>query len=86
LIGYTKFKTTKDSGSALSPALDGVKDPVFALGPEFNITWPKQRIILTARSFAQFEARDRTQGQGFTISLAYVGKSLVPPPPAAKAP
>jgi hypothetical protein len=88
LIGYTQFKTTNDSGSALPPTLLGVKDRVFALGPEFNVVWPKQRIILTARYFAEFEARDRTQGQGFVISVAYIAKSLVhmPPPPAATAP
>lgn len=83
LIGYTQFKTTADSGSAFPPSLAGQKDRVFALGPEFNVTFPKQRVILTARYFAEFGARDRTQGQGFVISVAYVAKSLVhmPPPP-----
>jgi hypothetical protein len=84
LIGYAQFKTTSDSGTALPAALAGQKDRVFALGPEFNILWPKQRISLTARYFAEFGARDRTQGQGFVISVAYVLKSLVHvPPPAA---
>jgi hypothetical protein len=90
LIGYTQFKTTNDSGSALPPIFLGVKDRVFALGPEFNILWPKQRMQLTARYFAEFEARDRTQGQGFVISFTYIAKSLArmpePPPPSSTPP
>ena len=87
LIGYTQFKTTTDSGADLPIIVRGDKDRVFALGPEFNITWPKQRLVLTARYFDEFAARDRTQGQGFVISLAYVAKSLVHmPAPQPKAP
>jgi hypothetical protein len=84
LIGYTQFKTTSDSGSDLPAFLVGQKDRVFALGPEFNILWPKQRIQLTSRYFAEFGARNRTQGQGFVISIAYIAKSLIhrPPPPS----
>ena len=89
LIGYTQFKTTNDSGADLPSFAVGVKDRVFALGPEFNILWPKQRMQLTARYFAEFGARDRSQGQGFTISFTYIAKSLVhmePPPTGATPP
>ena len=47
--GYAQFKVTGDSGSDIPPPLRGLKDRVFALGPEFNIFFPGPRLSLLAR-------------------------------------
>jgi hypothetical protein len=75
--GYAQFKVTGDSGSDIPPALRGLKDRVFALGPEFNIFLPGPRLSLVARYEPEFGARNRTQGQTFVFSIVWVAKSLV---------
>jgi len=44
VAGYTQFKVTGDSGSDIPPGLRGLKDRVFALGPEFNMYIPGPRL------------------------------------------
>ena len=75
--GYAQFKVTGDSGSDIPPALRGLKDRVFALGPEFNIFIPGPRLSLLARYEPEFGARNRTQGQTIVFSIVWVAKSLV---------
>jgi hypothetical protein len=77
LAGYAQFKVTGDSGSDIPLALRGLKDHIFALGPEFNIFIPKPSLSLLARYEPEFGARNRTQGQTFVFSLVWVAKSLV---------
>jgi hypothetical protein len=77
VAGYAQFKVTGDSGSDIPPLLQGLKDRVFALGPEFNIYIPKPRLTLLARYEPEFGARNRTQGQTIVFSIAWVAKSLV---------
>jgi hypothetical protein len=77
VAGYAQFKITGDSGSDIPPALRGLKDRVFALGPEFNIFIPGPRLSLMARYEPEFGARDRTQGQTIVFSIVWVAKSLV---------
>jgi hypothetical protein len=80
VAGYAQFKVTGDSGSDIPPALRGVKDRVFALGPEFNIYIPGPRLTFLARYEPEFAARNRTQGQTIAFSIVWVAKSLVKPP------
>jgi hypothetical protein len=74
--GYAQFKVTGDSGSDIPPALRGLKDRVFALGPEFNMFIPGPRLSLVARYEPEFGARNRTQGQTIVFSIVWVAKSL----------
>ena len=74
---YVQFKVTGDSGSDIPPPLQGFKDHVFAVGPEFNIYIPGPQLTLVARYEPEFGARNRTQGQTFVFSIVWVAKSLV---------
>jgi hypothetical protein len=77
---YAQFKVTGDSGSDIPPALQGFKDRVFGLGPEFNVFFPKPRITMLIRYEPEFGARVRTQGQSVVFELVWVAKSLVKAP------
>ena len=77
---YAQFKVTGDSGSDIPPALQGFKDRVFGLGPEFNVFFPAPKITLLVRYEPEFGARVRTQGQTVVFELVWVAKSLVKPP------
>jgi hypothetical protein len=77
VAGYAQFKVTGDSGSDIPPALRGLKDRVFALGPEFNVFIPGPNLSLLARYEPEFGARNRTQGQTIVFSIVCVAKSLV---------
>jgi hypothetical protein len=77
---YAQFKVTGDSGSDIPAALQGFKDRVFGLGPEFNVFFPKPRITLLARYEPEFGARVRTQGQTVVFEVVWVAKSLVKAP------
>ena len=77
VAGYAQFKVTGDSGSDIPLALQGFKDRVFALGPEFNMFIPGPRLSLLARYEPEFGARNRTQGQTIVFSIVWVAKSLV---------
>jgi len=80
VAGYTQFKTTSDSGSGVPPILLGLTDQVAAVGPEFNVLFPKQGFTLAVRYMPEFGAQLRTQGQSFSVTLAYVAKSLAREP------
>jgi len=80
VAGYAQFKVTGDSGSDIPPALQGYKDRVFALGPEFNIYIPKPQLTLLARYEPEFGARNRAQGQTIVFSIVWVAKSLAKHP------
>jgi hypothetical protein len=76
VAGYAQFKVTGDSGSDIPLPLQGLKDRVFALGPEFNMFIPGPRLSLMARYEPEFGARNRTQGQTIVFSIVWVAKSL----------
>jgi hypothetical protein len=82
LAGYTQFKATADSGTAILPALRGLKDRVFGVGPEVNATFLKARTTVGVRYVPEFGARNTTQGQVFAFTLTYQAKPLPPPVPA----
>jgi len=73
---YAQFKITGDSGSDIPPVLQGYKDHVFAVGPEFNVMFPGPRLVLTARYEPEFGAQVRTQGQTAFFSLVWIAKPL----------
>jgi len=77
VAGYAQFKVSGDSGSDIPQPLQGLKDRVFALGPEFNVFFPGPRLSLLARYEPEFGARNRTQGQTIVFSIVWVAKSLV---------
>jgi hypothetical protein len=81
---YAQFKVTGDSGSDIPPALQGFKDRVFGLGPEFNVFFPAPRITLLIRYEPEFGARVHAQGQTVVFELVWVAKSLVKLPPQAQ--
>jgi hypothetical protein len=80
VAGYSQFKITGDSGSDIPVPLRGLKDRVFALGPEFNMYIPGTRLSLLARYEPEFGGRNRLQGQTIIISIVWVAKSLVKEP------
>ncbi|HXJ88001.1 MAG TPA: hypothetical protein VMS18_14355, partial [Candidatus Binatia bacterium] len=57
--------------------LRGLKDRVFALGPEFNIFVPKPRLTFLVRYEPEFGAHVRTQGHTIVFSVVWVAKSLI---------
>jgi hypothetical protein len=80
--GYAQFKMSEDNGPGVPLALRGLKDRVFALGPEFSVFMPGPRLTFLVRYEPEFGARNRAQGQTVVISLAWVAKSFLKPPPA----
>jgi hypothetical protein len=80
VAGYSQFKITGDSGSDIPVPLQGLKDRVFALGPEFNTYIPKPRLTFLVRYEPEFAARNRLDGQTILISVAWVAKSLMKHP------
>ena len=77
VAGYAQFKVTGDSGSDIPLPLQGLKDHVFALGPEFNMFLPGPRLSFVVRYEPEFGARVRTQGQTVLFSVVWVAKSFV---------
>lgn len=77
VAGYAQFKISSDSGSDIPADLRGLKDHVFALGPEFSMFIPGPRLTLLARYEPEFAARDRTQGHTIVFSIVWVAKSLM---------
>lgn len=80
VAGYSQFKITGDSGSDIPVLLRGLKDRVFALGPEFNMFIPKTRLSLLVRYEPEFGGRNRTEGQTIVFSIVWVAKSLAKEP------
>lgn len=85
LAAYTQFKATGDSGTGIKPALRGLKDRVFGIGPEVNVYIPQIKGTLGARYIPEFGARNTTQGQTFVVTFALQLKSWMPAPPAPPA-
>lgn len=79
--GYVQFKITEDNGPGVPLVIRGLKDRVFALGPEFNMFLPGPRLTFLVRYEPEFGSRNRTQGQTVLFSLAWMTKSFVKPPP-----
>jgi hypothetical protein len=79
--GYAQFKMSEDNGPGVPLILRGLKDRVFAVGPEFNVFFPGPRLTFLVRYEPEFAARNRAQGQTLVVSLVWLAKSLVQTPP-----
>jgi hypothetical protein len=77
LVGYAQFKMTGDTGTDIPAAIRGLRDRVFALGPEFNVFEPRSRLTFVIRYEGELGARNRTQGQMLLLSVGWTVKSLV---------
>jgi hypothetical protein len=73
---------TEDNGPGVPVILRGLKDRVFALGPEFNVFFPRPRLTFLVRYEPEFAARNRPQGHTVLVSLVWVAKSFVKAPPS----
>jgi hypothetical protein len=62
VFGNTQLQLTKDSGADVVPFNVGAKDRVFAVGPEFDLILPKNKVNLFVRVEPEFGSRSRTQG------------------------
>jgi hypothetical protein len=76
VIAYRQFKVTEDSGADVASIVEGLKDRVYGIGPEFNIFIPQAKLSVIARLVPEFGARVRTQGTTFTLTVVYAAKSL----------
>lgn len=69
LAGYALWQVSDDSGSALPPALSGLHDRAFGLGPEMDLN-----IALLGRLLVRYEhdlvVRARPLGQIFIVGLS----------------
>ena len=65
--GYCDWQVTADSGSDW--ANSGLRDRSFAIGPEVHYFFPEQKVGLQFRTWWEFGARDRSQGQITTLTL-----------------
>ena len=73
VVGYSQLQLTQDSGADVIPFNVGAKDRVFAVGPEFDVILPKNKINMFFRVLPEFGARSRTQG--VTVMMG-VGKTF----------
>lgn len=69
VAGYALWQTSDDRGTALPPALHGMRDRVFGLGPEVDVLVPSLRTKLEARYEWDFGVRSRPQGSIFVLGL-----------------
>jgi hypothetical protein len=76
VIAYRQFKVTEDSGADVATIVEGLKDRVYGIGPEFNIFIPQAKLSVIARLVPEFGARARTQGTTFSVTVVYAAKSL----------
>lgn len=76
VVGYSQFKMSNDSGTAIPLLLRGLKDNVSAIGPEINTFIPKPRLSLLFRYEPEYTAKNRTQGQMFLFSITWAAKSF----------
>lgn len=86
VAAYTQFKATGDSGTGIPLFLQGRKDRVFGVGPEFNVYIPQLKGTIIVRYMPEFGARNTTQGQAFVVMFALQAKSWAPPHPAPPPP
>jgi len=73
LVYYAQWKVTGDSGGGplTTTLLSGRKDRVYAAGLEGNVFLPKAKLFVDLRILPEFEARARTEGVTFLLTLAY---------------
>lgn len=71
VAGYALWQVSRDRGADIPPALHGLSERVFALGPEIQFTLPKAGLRAEFRIEFEFGARARPQGDMMAGGLAY---------------
>ena len=72
VAGYALWQVGDDRGSALPPALRGLREQAIGLGPEIGITIPALRAKLTARYEWDLGAIARPEGQVLVVGLSFL--------------
>jgi hypothetical protein len=80
LVYAAQFKVTNDGGPILTPLLQGRRDRVYDLGGEANVFIPQTGTSVGLRILGEFEARNRTQGVTYMLTIAQGLKSLAKTP------
>lgn len=65
VVGYYQQQVTEDEGAGASSS----KDRVAAVGPEISVAFPKPMIFVSFRYLYEFVAKDRAEGQTFSLTL-----------------
>lgn len=65
LVGYYQQQIRQDSGSMASD----IQDHVFGVGPEISAVCPKLGVITSLRYLREFDAKDRPEGNTFTLTF-----------------
>jgi hypothetical protein len=65
VVGYYQQQVTEDEGAGASSS----KDRVAAVGPEISVAFPKPMIFVSFRYLYEFMAKDRAEGQTFSLTL-----------------
>lgn len=71
LAGYALWQVTADRGTALPPVLRGLRDRVFGIGPEIQLTIPALRVRAEARVEFELGVRSRPRGRVWAGGLTY---------------
>ena len=79
LAAYGQFKVTEDAGADVAALVRGLKDRVFALGPEMKVFIPQAKLTVIGRVMPEFGARVRTEGLSVSLSIVYIAKSFARP-------
>lgn len=72
VIGYALWQVTDDQGRDLPPALRGLRDTAYGVGPEIDVRIPFCRCALMARYAHDFAVEARPRGQIFVVTLTSV--------------
>lgn len=67
-----QWKVTEDSGTNVSPLVQGKKGSMFSLGPELNIPVSKKGIFLGFKYLFDTRSRLATSGDYLVLSLTYI--------------
>jgi hypothetical protein len=65
VAGYYQQQVTDDAGNGASSS----NDRVAAVGPEISLAFPKPMLFVSFRYLYEFMAKDRAQGQTFSLTL-----------------
>jgi len=79
LAGYALWQVRDDRGAALPPALRGLRDRAFGLGPEVDITIARIRGRITVRYCHDVFARARPLGQILVFGITFRALALGTP-------
>jgi len=80
LAGYALWQVSDDTGGDLPPALRGLRERTFGLGPEVGAAIPRLRLRFMARYEHDLDARARPFGQIFLLGLTWAAWKPEPAP------